>query len=285
MPAFWIYKCNSKRREHQRTWGDWTEVFASASAQRWGTTRIVPELAKAKIGDVVLAYQTDRNELVGIARVAKWLPDGKHKSLVVKPLRSIGVRVRPLKESNLKVARIPALQPGPIHTLYEISHQDANILLKAVGTYLQLADEETEEGAEQAFKGAGFGTYEQNKKIERAAIAHVKRYFKAEGWSVEDVSSQNRGYDLLCTRAAQVRHVEVKGARRDGQQFVITRKELNAWSRDVRFVLAFVGNALSSKSSPSFFPKAVTQKEFTIEPLSFMATRKPNFSSSRREKA
>ena len=46
MSAFWIYKCNSKGREHQRAWGDWAEVFASTAAREWGTTKFVPELMR-----------------------------------------------------------------------------------------------------------------------------------------------------------------------------------------------------------------------------------------------
>jgi hypothetical protein len=156
------------------------------------------------------------------------------------------------------------------------------MLLKAAAEYLQDAGDESEADAEQALKGAGFGSYEQNKKVERAAIAHVKRHFKAEGWAVEDVSSENRGYDLLCNLSGEERHIEVKGARGAGQQFIITRKELRAWGRDSHFVLAYVGNALSGAPSLAFFPKGATQEEFSIEPLSFIATRKPNFSSSGR---
>ena len=125
MPAFWIYKCNSKGREYQRTYGDWAEVFATTEAQWWGTTKVVPELANANKDDTILAYQTDRNELVGVARVVGWRPQGKYKRLILKPVRTIGVRVRPLKEANSTVARIPALQPGPIRTLYPISRADA----------------------------------------------------------------------------------------------------------------------------------------------------------------
>ena len=223
MSAFWIYKCNSKGREHQRACGDWAEVFASTAAGVWGSTKVVPELAKANVGDTVLAYQTDRNELVGVARVVRWQPHGKYKRLILKPVCTVGVRVRPLKEASLKVVRIPALKPGPIQTLYEISRDDANALLKAARVHLELAADESETSAEQALKGAGFGTYEQNKKVEEAALYHVKRHFKAQGWAVRDVSSENRGYDLLCKRSGEERHVEVKGARGDGQQFIITR--------------------------------------------------------------
>ena len=276
MPAFWIYKCNSTGREYQRTYGDWAEVFATSKAHWWGTTKVVPELAKASVGDTVFAYQTDRNELVGVARVVAWRPQGRYKRLFLKPVRTIGVRVRPLKEANSKVARIPALQPGPIQTLYSISREDAAALLKAAGTQLELAADEPESKAEQALKGAGFGTPEQNKLVERAAVRHIVRRYRTQGWSVRDVSSKNHGYDLLCNWSGEELHVEVKGARGDGQQFFLTHKELNAWTTDKYFVLAFVGNALSAKPSVSFFPGAATQKEFGIQPLSYIVKRQPN---------
>lgn len=273
---YWVYKCNSKDREYQRTYGDWAEVFESRGAQWWGTTKIVPELAKASVGDTILAYQTDRNELVGVARVVGWEPQGKFKRLILRPVRTIGVRIRPMKEANSKVARIPALQSGPIRTLYLISRADAVTLLRAADTYLTLGTDISENSAEQAVKGAGFGTPEQNKLVERAAVRHVVRHYKSQGWSVSDVSSENHGYDLICKGSGEERHVEVKGARGDGQQFILTTKERNAWTKDKRFVLAFVGNALSAKPSLSFFPRAESQLEFSIYPLSFIAKRQPN---------
>jgi len=273
---YWVYKCNSKDREYQRTYGDWAEVFESQGPQWWGTTKIVPELSKANVGDTILAYQTDRNELVGVARVVGWKAQGKFKRLILKPIRTIGVRVRPLKEASSKVARIPALQPGQIRTLYSISRADAAALLKAAGAHLTLAADVSESGIEQAAKGAGFGTPENNKRVERAAVRHVMRHYKSQGWSVKDVSSDNHGYDLICKGSGEERHVEVKGARGDGQQFILTAKELNAWTTDRRFVLAFVGSALSAKPSLSFFPRATSQAEFSIRPLSFVAKRQPN---------
>jgi len=43
---YWVYKCNSKDREYQRTYGDWAEVFESAGPQWWGTTKIVQSYPK-----------------------------------------------------------------------------------------------------------------------------------------------------------------------------------------------------------------------------------------------
>ncbi len=273
---FWIYKCNGKDRDYQRTYGDWAEVFERTEAQWWGTTKVVPELANASVGDTVLAYQTDRNELVGIARVVAWKRQGQYKRLVLKPIRTIGVRVRALKEANARVAQIPALQPGPIRTLYPISGADARALLKAAGAHLAQAAGESEVNAERAVQGVGFGTPEQNKLVERAAIKHVKNHYKHQGWSVYDVSSENRGYDLLCKRPGEETHVEVKGARGDGQQFIVTAREVSTWTNDKRFVLAFVGAALTVKPSLSFFPRAASQKEFVLRPLSYIAKRQPN---------
>ncbi len=275
MPAFWIYKCNSKGREYQRTYGDWAEVFATTEAQWWGTTKVVPELANAQEGDTILAYQTDRNELVGVARVVGWKPHGKYKRLILKPVRTIGVRVRPLKDTSPIVARIPALQPGPIRTLYPISRADATALLGAAGAHLKFSADEPDIKAALGLKGAGFGTPTENKLVEQAAIRFVKRHYRTRGWAVHDVSSENRGYDVLCKASGEEIHVEVKGARGEGQQFVITARELKAWSTDKHFVLAFVGNALSSKPSIAFFPRADTQEEFSISPLAYIARRQP----------
>jgi hypothetical protein len=271
---YWVYKCNSKGNDYQRTYGDWAKIFESQEDQPWGSTKIVPELVQAQIGDTVLAYQTNRNELVGVARVVAWKPHGNSKRLVLRPVRAIGVRVRPLKKANSKVARIPALQPGPIRTLYEISREDADTLLRAAGTHLARGADQSESSAATTVKGAGFGTPEQNKLVERAAVRHVVRDYRSKGWSVSDVSSDNRGYDLICRQSSEELHVEVKGAGGDGQQFIITAKELNAWTTDKRFVLAFVGRALSARPSISVYRGAETKATFSISPLSFMAKRR-----------
>jgi len=271
---YWVYKCNSKDREYQRTYGDWSEVFETKEAQWWGTTKIVPELSKARVGDTILAYQTDRNELVGTARVVRWEPHGKFKRLILRPMRTIGVRVRPLKKRVPRVRRIPALQPGPIHTLYRISNADAIALLHAANVHINRAAQTSEDDLERMTKGGGFGTPEQNKHVEMAAVRYVVRHYRDRDWSVKDVSTKNEGYDLLCKKSGQVRHVEVKGARGDSQQFIITTKELRAWKTDSRYILAFVTNATSAKPSVSFFPRESSRNEFQISPLSFIARRR-----------
>src|SRR5205823_1679615 len=54
------------------------------------------------------------------------------------PIRKIGVKVRPLKTHEPKIAAIPALQPGPIRTLYSIQGSDAKRLPRAAGAHLRV---------------------------------------------------------------------------------------------------------------------------------------------------
>src|SRR5262245_17359812 len=114
---YWIYKCNSRGYDYQASDGDWAEVFANVKPRRWGSTEWVRELGQAKIGDTIIAYQTDRNELVGTARVTNWKQRGRHRDFYIKPVERIGARVRPLKDLGRRIAKIPALKPGEIKTL------------------------------------------------------------------------------------------------------------------------------------------------------------------------
>lgn len=80
---------------------------------------------------MVLAYQTDRNELVGVVRVRSG-PD-MHKCVYFKAVERFRMKVRPLKQLDGRIAAIPAFRPGQIRTLYDILPSDVNLLLKAAG--------------------------------------------------------------------------------------------------------------------------------------------------------
>jgi hypothetical protein len=127
---YWIYKCNSVQHPHQVVHGDWTRFFSNSGGE-WGSTECVPRLGNAHRGDIILAYQTDRNELVGLAKVTCLKPRGNFFDLILKPIRQIRVKVRPLKKRYPKIATINALRPGPIQTLYPIDAMDAKRLIDA----------------------------------------------------------------------------------------------------------------------------------------------------------
>jgi predicted Zn-ribbon and HTH transcriptional regulator len=134
--AFWIYKCNARSPEYANATGDWSYVFEHSEAVPWGNTTLSGVDAIER-GDILLAFQTDRNELVGLVDVValKPLKDG-HRRLVVRRGERIGAKVLPLKKKDTKIAGIPALQGGPIRTAYAISEVDARRLLTAARAHV-----------------------------------------------------------------------------------------------------------------------------------------------------
>lgn len=267
--AYWIYKCNAKKHPYQVASGDWDEVFASVEPSSWGSTEWTDELRKARAGDVILAYQTDRNELVGLARVVRFESRKGYRDIILRPLEELRVKVRPLKKASRDIGRIDALQPGPIHTLYSISATDADKLLKAAKAEYRVDIASATEASEKAMSGGGFGSPEENRRVERAAVTFVRRYFKRYGWGVRDVSATRCHYDLECRRGRSTLHVEVKGTRGTDQQFILTHAEAETWKADPRFRLALVTSALAKPRLFQFRgPQAL--KGFHMKPIAFV---------------
>lgn len=130
--TWWVYKCNSKGLSHQKAMGDWNDFFHGDPNEDWGCTQLVPALAKLNKGDMIIAYQTNRNELVGVAQVRQSCQ--YDNCLYLNPIEIIGTKVRPLKKSDPKIEAIPAFKRGPIQAIREISEPDAKRLLKAAGS-------------------------------------------------------------------------------------------------------------------------------------------------------
>jgi hypothetical protein len=61
--------------------------------------------------------------------------------------------------------------------------------------------------------------------VEEYAVAWAIRYYRAQGWIVEDVGSRE-SYDLRCTRDTDELHVEVKGTTGLGETVILTRNEV-----------------------------------------------------------
>ena len=267
--ASWIYKCNARNRPHQVSFGDWDDFFAEPGDGEWGSTERIPELRKARPQDTVLAYQTDRNEFVGIAKVVRLRKRGAYQDLILRPVEEVRVKLRPLKQGYASISRIPALQPGPIRTLYPISAADARRLLRAARAAYRVDIEDVAREAERSVSGGGFGSAEENRKVEAAVISHVRDYFRAHGCAVRDVSGTKCGYDLECRRGRVTLHVEVKGTRGAEQKFILTRNEERTWKSDKRFRLALVTNALSTPTLFQFRgPRALNR--ICLEPIAYV---------------
>lgn len=125
--AWWIYKCNNKKKWHGNTYkGDWRKFFSwGKKPETWGLLSKIPQLQKLHPGDSVFAYQTERNELVGLLTMVKF--DGDEVRL--KVVEELGVTVRPLKDADQRIAAIAALQQGPKQTLRSLSAKEGKLLL------------------------------------------------------------------------------------------------------------------------------------------------------------
>lgn len=276
--AWWIYKCNTKKR--YRAFGDW-ETFFQNPHSSWGSSKWTPDLKRLKRGDFVIAYQTNRNELVGLTRVRQSCDSSKRGYLYLDAIEIIRVRVRPLKKIYPKIASIPALQPGPIKTIYKISDQDAYRLLKAAGSnygvkFDSISRENTRDRKQNLplwVDGGGFGSPENNAVVEKKAIALVMKKYRKQGWQVESVEQENCGFDLRCKKYKKILEVEVEGVTGETEAFIITAGEVRRIkARDTRyckFELCVVTAVLSGEPRVSTFSRREVLKEFIFDPIQF----------------
>jgi len=95
-------------------------------------------------------------------------------------------------------------------------------------------------------RGAGYGDPVSNAQVELAAVTVVERECRRGGWSVDDVSSQNLGWDLTATRGRTVQHLEVKGVSGAKPTILLTRNEHNTAAKDPSWLLVVVTQALTA---------------------------------------
>ena len=117
---------------------------------------------------------------------------------------------------------------------------------KGGGVKLKRLDNVSEGVARQAIEksissGAGFGSPERNRKVERAAVKFVTDWHKTRGWIVSSVEAEKRGYDLLCRKGSIENHVEVKGIKgKIPIPFIITAGEVRQSKSNPFFVVCAV---------------------------------------------
>jgi hypothetical protein len=94
--------------------------------------------------------------------------------------------------------------------------------------------------------GAGFGSVEQNRAVEDAAMLAVIAKYERDGWKVEDVSADKLGWDLACTHpAGATARVEVKGVSGNRPIVLLTANEIRAARQEPDWALAVVTRALA----------------------------------------
>ncbi|WP_049760133.1 protein NO VEIN domain-containing protein [Anaeromyxobacter dehalogenans] len=250
---YWVYKCNTKGEAVGNSqWGDWEDEYAfggDLGVFDWGNVTDIPDLARPKKGDIVIAHQSDRHKLVGIAKVLGLRRDGQ---FLLKAMERIGADMSTLKQQYAKIAKIPAYQGGWPRTIYDIGKKDAELLLRlarasvasianggaknrqrlagALDPIAALEDDGAAAGkGGKATKGVGQGfglSSKEQRAVERRAVELAKRHFESGGWVVEDVGDSKTSLDLVCRRKGIDLHVEVKGTTGLGQKIILTKNEV-----------------------------------------------------------
>jgi hypothetical protein len=93
-------------------------------------------------------------------------------------------------------------------------------------------------------RGAGFGTAEQNRNVERAAIRHVTDAYEADSYEVTNVEAARCGWDLTVVRGSEELHIEVKGVAGSLVRFFLTANEHKTALVDPNWLLVVVTDAL-----------------------------------------
>lgn len=104
--------------------------------------------------------------------------------------------------------------------------------------------------------------------VEAKSMEKMQAHFIEQGLNPEDVSHENRGYDLDVRDAsgASVYHVEVKGTAASVPAFFLTRNELKKSESDSLWELAIVTDALDVPQVDRYTAKEM-QRFFGFEPL------------------
>lgn len=121
--------------------------------------------------------------------------------------------------------------------------------------------------------GSGFGTPENNKRVENSAIKYVTRFLKSENWKVKSVEADRVGYDLLCQQGGKERHVEVKGISGSEVSFIITNAELVRADQDDCFYIYAVTEATSNPKL-HIYNSIQLKAQFEVEPIAYKVARK-----------
>lgn len=123
-------------------------------------------------------------------------------------------------------------------------------------------------------KGGGFGLYENNLKVERAAIKLATSYYRKNGWDVASVENERCGYDLFCTNGPKKLEIEVKGSSANNDNFIITLNEVLRAKQSCYWELFQAKDVFSKKPIINRFSSNNFLNVFSLNPIQFMANKK-----------
>lgn len=254
-----------------RTNGDHSWLLSHEGAERtWSCPK------NARVGDTVLIYiAAPVSEVIATARVTKAPVEGARLNWKWRYVARIGPIS--LLKSPISIADLRRLCPKWRWLNYPRAY--AYIPPREARTITRRAQQRvtTNSDAEAARIGAGFGDAESNRRVEKASVRAVRRFYQQRGFEVTSYESKNLGYDLEVAKGHRKLHVEVKGISSGEQAFPITRNEVRCAIGDKSFRLAIVTHAVDAKrrrvrvlTGRSFL------RRFQLRELSYVACLKLN---------
>lgn len=123
-------------------------------------------------------------------------------------------------------------------------------------------------------RGAGFGSPEQNAKVERTAVDYATQLLEGRGFTLKSVERDKIGYDLLARRKNIELHVEVKGVAGTTPEFIITGNEFRHASTDKGFRLIVVINALKIQRRAVELTGNEFLSRYQLDPVAYRAKTK-----------
>ncbi|MBV9401404.1 MAG: DUF3883 domain-containing protein [Bryobacterales bacterium] len=169
------------------------------------------------------------------------------------------------------------LKSGPSGTVFPLTAGQGARMLQLLAPFgqgppgfLSIPLKKAEQSEIRRRIGAGFGTAEDNRQIERAALSAATKHYKREGWQVQSVEADKCGFDLLCRKGRQECHIEVKGISGGGFGFILTYGEYQRAASDNKYELCVVQYALSNPTIQTVVGGRIFQT-FQFVPLAFKA--------------
>ena len=130
----------------------------------------------------------------------------------------------------------------------------------------EMDDSIEDELSEMARGGQGYGLSSKKRKaVENCAMKRAKKYYKNEGYQVED-TSRNNPYDLRCSTEEETIFIEVKGSTESGDKIFLTKNEVNCAKEKDRIFELFVVSEIEIIDKNAKTPKARGGKRRIIKP-------------------
>ncbi len=137
--TLWVYKCNARSGAE----GDWNYFFDEMDGEgEWGGTWCIKNRAsrkiireRLKVGDLVLAWQSDKQAALGLCRVSELADDGQDIGIVLETVKRFEQPVKLLewKGRSPALANGNAFRQGNAGTIFEATPAEAAEILRICG--------------------------------------------------------------------------------------------------------------------------------------------------------